>query len=1298
MKKLKIGKSKIHGKGLFSGEPIKKGELIAKVHSGIQMDPETIKYMPTQYGRFYNHDEKGFNTRNEIIGNHRYLRAIKAIPANTELTANYREHAEMEQPEDFGKGKYASFDFDKTIATDEGLEKARQMLRDGYNLFIISARDKVTPDMVSRARKAGIPEENIIATGSDEAKVRKVKQLGVEMHFDDKPEVISELGLVGRQFKKGGGVNSKKYTRSIFGKNKLFVKNKLFKTKKVKNRIYDPNAKYFDNGGTVTEGEPLTENQLALQNFVYPNSQVECDDDGRCYETDQIQEMLDRGRSIPGDVLDVAWDVIYEVNPEEGPGISAATAWKNRGVQTLAKRLGMSNPANCMWAAGSGWQCMPEFENVPKTAFESNDKFISAVNKGTVPFTRVTKTSDPSFDSKEKGILKEGDIINVKGPNTSHAMTFSHYREDGTPIYVDSNGNAVDFDFNVGMWSGMKPGNGRTAYVSRFSPDMLYGDKIRELEEKARTNPTYYTTDDQTSVPTGYRMGGFPTDISIPELNQFDNGGTYYTVPGSNGVYRKVNGKWEVDWNKSGSFQPITKGDVAKRIAAIEKGKTQYFDKDYGDLVSSKSAKYQSIPKPQTSKPTAAQTKAQQNFDKNFKVTDKSKYEKVEDKIQKDIQEYKNYMQAKGETVPIDTNFDDMVKRGWESYGNVKPWWRADPTDQMKASNPAPTGVERMWEYATNPLTAFEYAVSGGGAENMPYNINEMRMAGIDPGVVPGRNLVGNAANMFNLVDAGDKVVRNTAEGNYGTAALEAMRFIPGARATTGASKSLVSGSKNLYNKVATGNSPLPIAWKMEKGLDNPLTSIKNTKSFTDDQARVLNMYLENPYSVVRGTEDSKILDDLVKNTSADLRNINEPVTKILDYYVSSGANPKIAGNYGETITFPGNRSWSVGAGRVSGYEGKKRLVVPSKYSKDLDFTAVPYDDPRLTFNNPEERELLGNVPEGYKVIGKSKEDGFENIFIKPIKKQNGGDVLLDKTEFGGVTRKLKRKNNGGPTAKVEEPPEGTTPAPTLTEAQQWITDWYKNRKIAFPEDDPRFAKEMMKILPSYNPESAIINNTTVFPQYIDDPSLGELNPEGLNIGAAGTYEETKEGPIIRLNPALNPTQRLDTEIHELTNYMMSPVRDKAYPIQNRIVEQNIIPFNEDWTQEQQDFYDYVIDPNEQNIQSYLNVARKNFGLKADEVITPERIQQIKQQAEEKGMLDHSNPNFNPDIYMLLKMGKDDEGLSNLFNYIAKNDSKDTYDQPMNYGKLGGAYRMGDQVDESTMRKLKKLGYTFQKI
>lgn len=90
----------------------------------------------------------------------------------------------------------------------------------------------------------------------------------------------------------------------------------------------------------------------------------------------------------------------------------------------------------------------------------------------------------------------------------------------------------------------------------------------------------------------------------------------------------------------------------------------------------------------------------------------------------------------------------------------------------------------RAWEYITNPMTAAEYAISGGGAENMPHNINAMRVAGIDPGATQGRNLVGNAVNSsVNVLDAADKVVGNAAKGNYLTAGAEALRLIPGLKA-----------------------------------------------------------------------------------------------------------------------------------------------------------------------------------------------------------------------------------------------------------------------------------------------------------------------------------------------------------------------------------------------------------------------------------------------------------------------------------------------------------------------------------
>jgi len=212
--------------------------------------------------------------------------------------------------------------------------------------------------------------------------------------------------------------------------------------------------------------------------------------------------MLDTGSQIPYDNLGVMWGVQEAVNPEGVRPGDANKEWMSRGAQSLSAYLGMKNPANCMWAAGMGYQCLPETKGkLPKSAFKSNDSFISAVNKGSVPFKRVAKTNESDFDSKEKGLLRPGDIINFKGsndtgdknhPSTSHAMTFSHYREDGVPIYLDSNGEATDFNWNQGVWSGMKPNKKRTAYISRFDPEMFYKDKIETLEEAARNNPTYY--------------------------------------------------------------------------------------------------------------------------------------------------------------------------------------------------------------------------------------------------------------------------------------------------------------------------------------------------------------------------------------------------------------------------------------------------------------------------------------------------------------------------------------------------------------------------------------------------------------------------------------------------------------------------------------------------------------------------------------------------------------------------------------------------------------------------------------
>lgn len=92
-----------------------------------------------------------------------------------------------------------SFDYDDTLSTDRGKAMAKKAIEDGNTLYIISARqDK--EGMLSVAKELGIPESRVYATGSNKAKVEKVKELGITKHVDNNADVIKELGSVGSKF------------------------------------------------------------------------------------------------------------------------------------------------------------------------------------------------------------------------------------------------------------------------------------------------------------------------------------------------------------------------------------------------------------------------------------------------------------------------------------------------------------------------------------------------------------------------------------------------------------------------------------------------------------------------------------------------------------------------------------------------------------------------------------------------------------------------------------------------------------------------------------------------------------------------------------------------------------------------------------------------------------------------------------------------------------------------------------------------------------------------------------------
>ena len=91
-KPYKIGKSKIHGKGLIATKNLVAGDLIGLSHINNKATFDV--------GKFHNHSDNA-NAVNVKIGNERYLIVESPIKKGEEITVNYRLQPDLEQPEDF---------------------------------------------------------------------------------------------------------------------------------------------------------------------------------------------------------------------------------------------------------------------------------------------------------------------------------------------------------------------------------------------------------------------------------------------------------------------------------------------------------------------------------------------------------------------------------------------------------------------------------------------------------------------------------------------------------------------------------------------------------------------------------------------------------------------------------------------------------------------------------------------------------------------------------------------------------------------------------------------------------------------------------------------------------------------------------------------------------------------------------------------------------------------------------------------------------------------------------------------
>ena len=94
-------------------------------------------------------------------------------------------------------GEKISFDYDETLTTEKGTNLAKEYISKGADVYIISARQQ-KDGMLAKAKQLGIPESRVYATGSNKAKVEKIKELGITLHYDNNKDVINELGEIGK--------------------------------------------------------------------------------------------------------------------------------------------------------------------------------------------------------------------------------------------------------------------------------------------------------------------------------------------------------------------------------------------------------------------------------------------------------------------------------------------------------------------------------------------------------------------------------------------------------------------------------------------------------------------------------------------------------------------------------------------------------------------------------------------------------------------------------------------------------------------------------------------------------------------------------------------------------------------------------------------------------------------------------------------------------------------------------------------------------------------------------------------
>jgi len=525
-------------------------------------------------------------------------------------------------------------------------------------------------------------------------------------------------------------------------------------------------------------------------------------------------------------------------------------------IQNLISAIYNENIENPLAKGKKQQGAMGDIDLGFKTGFEWQPKWLTKRLPGSKIFGDLRYSAQPMRGMWVSGMGEnsQSSVGNYNGAQTSlsdqsetNKLSFSHQFTGGLGLKVPL-GTVKDKIENIDFTRTRIP-------KDCMCPD---GTKVDKLEDGSCPCDDYQIEEcppcPDGSVPQRLKDGTCPCE-EIIEPDEYArhprwlrDGGTIYNVKGSKGNYKKINGKWQVDWNRSGKYQPLSKGDVKARTAVLDK-----------------MAKPVYTPSPKID--PYAKIKSNSSDNTNLNLYQKEIPWDLTKKYQGDIlaQNKKN-------------NEDAIKYRAKNTISNEDFDKENHISTEFPKNATASDYAQRVWEYATNPGTALEYALGEkSGKGPMPFNINQLKEQGVN--VNSNSNLVGNMFNMINPLDDIESVrsgVSDIDKGNnsgYLNAGLGILGFLPGGDALKGFKKygkDLVETSKQAgkfqfpkyktvyraehagYNKAAkegsvdgrwVASNPQEVSFYVDK-LKDPGSGIVLPYSFGDQPVRIMQQRL----------------------------------------------------------------------------------------------------------------------------------------------------------------------------------------------------------------------------------------------------------------------------------------------------------------------------------------------------------------------------------------------------------------------------------------------------------------------